>query len=145
VNDELEPVPVPVPVEPVGAADADEAVDAIADLADPIRRALYRLVAAAAEPVGKDDAAAHLGIGRSLAAYHLDRLVAGGLLSVTYARRHGRSGPGAGRPAKLYTASDTEFRVALPPRDDVLLAPPSRRTRRAQPAARSNGWRAPRE
>ena len=45
------------------------------------------------------------GIGRTLAAYHLDRLAAEGLLTVTHQRRSGRTGPGAGRPARSPRAS----------------------------------------
>jgi predicted ArsR family transcriptional regulator len=101
---------------------ASDALDAIAGLADPVRRTLYRFVAAQPDPVGKDEAAAHAGISRSLAAYHLDRLAADGLLAVTYARRGGRRGPGAGRPAKLYAVASSEVSVQLPPRDDALLA-----------------------
>jgi predicted ArsR family transcriptional regulator len=99
-----------------------DALEAIAGLADGVRRTLYRFVAARPGPVGKDEAAAHAGISRSLAAYHLDRLAADGLLAVTYARRGGRRGPGAGRPAKLYGVATTEVSVQLPPRDDTLLA-----------------------
>ena len=99
-----------------------DALDAIAGLADGVRRTLYRFVAAQPDPVGKDEAAAHAGISRSLAAYHLDRLAADGLLAVTYSRRGGRRGPGAGRPAKLYGVARTEVAVQLPPRDDTLLA-----------------------
>jgi predicted ArsR family transcriptional regulator len=101
---------------------ADDGLDLAGSLADPVRRTLYRFVAEATGPVGKDDAAAHAGIGRSLAAYHLDRLVADGLLRVSYARRSGKQGPGAGRPAKLYAPTDLEVRVQLPARDDALLA-----------------------
>jgi predicted ArsR family transcriptional regulator len=50
------------------------------------------------------------------AAFHLDRLVAGGLLETEYRRRNGRSGPGAGRPAKLYRRRAGEMTVSLPPR-----------------------------
>ncbi len=92
------------------------AVDAIALLGDPHRRRLYELVVSSDGPVGRDDAAAALGITRELAAFHLDRLVAGGLLTPEYRRRNGRSGPGAGRPAKLYRRADAEFVVSLPGR-----------------------------
>jgi predicted ArsR family transcriptional regulator len=44
------------------------------------------------------------------------------LLEVSFARRTGRSGPGAGRPAKLYQRSPREFQVSLPPRDYELVA-----------------------
>src|SRR6476469_6540847 len=77
-------------------------IDAVAALAEPTRRSLYELVAASDQPVGRDDAVSALGISRELAAFHLDRLVAAGLLTPEYRRRSGRTGPGAGRPAKLY-------------------------------------------
>jgi predicted ArsR family transcriptional regulator len=89
----------------------------VALLGDGNRRRLYDLVAASADAVGRDDAAAALGISRELAAFHLDRLVAAGLLETEYRRRSGRSGPGAGRPAKLYRRSRAELNVSLPPRD----------------------------
>jgi predicted ArsR family transcriptional regulator len=71
-------------------------------LGEPVRRALYEHVAGAEEPVDRDQAALATGIGRPLAAFHLDRLVTAGLLEVEYRRRSGRTGPGAGRPAKFY-------------------------------------------
>ena len=91
-------------------------IQAIALLDEPNRRRLYAIVTSSPEPVGRDDAAATLDISRELAAFHLDRLVDGGLLQVEYRRRGGRSGPGAGRPAKLYRRADREVTVALPPR-----------------------------
>jgi predicted ArsR family transcriptional regulator len=63
-----------------------------------------------------------VGIGRSIAAYHLDRMVEDRLLEVSYARRSGRTGPGAGRPAKLYSRSCRQFHVSLPARDYELAA-----------------------
>jgi len=99
-----------------------DGLDEVADLADPVRRRLYRYVCGQAAPVTKDEAAAACDVSRSLAAYHLDRLAEAGHLGVSYERRSGRSGPGAGRPAKLYAATDLELRVQLPPRDDELLA-----------------------
>jgi predicted ArsR family transcriptional regulator len=96
----------------------DSGLAALAVLADGVRRAAYRAVlAAGAGPVGRDDVAAALGVGRTLAAFHLDKLVDAGLLEVSYARRSGRTGPGAGRPAKLYRASAAEQVVSVPPRD----------------------------
>ena len=58
-----------------------------------------------------------LGISRELAAFHLDRLVEVGLLQTEFRRRSGRTGPGAGRPAKFYRRADRDLEVALPPRD----------------------------
>ena len=61
-------------------------------------------------------------MSRSLAAYHLDRLADDGLLEVAYQRRTGRSGPGAGRPAKLYRRAPGEISVSVPSRDYELAA-----------------------
>lgn len=97
-------------------------VKALSALDDPVRRRLYDYVAAQPRPVGRDEAASSVGIGRPLAAYHLDRLAAQGLLTVAYERRSGRVGPGAGRPAKLYVRSDREISATVPPRDYGLAA-----------------------
>ena len=94
----------------------------VSSLEDPVRRRLYEVVSSRPEAVSRDEAAALAGIGRPLAAYHLDKLVESGLLTVTYQRLGGRSGPGAGRPAKLYAKSDREFAVSVPPRDYELAA-----------------------
>jgi predicted ArsR family transcriptional regulator len=99
-----------------------EAVDALSALGDPTRRRAYDHVRDQGRPVGREDVASALGIGRTLAAYHLDRLAAEGLLSVSYERRSGRSGPGAGRPAKMYARSQRELTGSIPPRDYGLAA-----------------------
>jgi predicted ArsR family transcriptional regulator len=91
-------------------------LDALASLTDRVRREAYRVVAAGAGPVGRDEVADALGVGRTLAAFHLDKLVAAGLLEVSYARRSGKTGPGAGRPAKLYQVAAAERAVSVPPR-----------------------------
>ena len=95
---------------------------ALSSLGDATRRRIYDLVAASSDPVSREDVAAAAGIGRTLAAYHLDRLAVEGLLSITHERRTGRSGPGAGRPAKLYARSEEELAVSVPPRDYSLAA-----------------------
>ena len=98
------------------AADAfDEQVSGIAALDHRTSREAYRLVGEH-RWIGRDEAADKLGVVRSVAAFHLDKLVAAGLLTVRYERVSGRTGPGAGRPAKLYGRSDREFEVSLPPR-----------------------------
>jgi predicted ArsR family transcriptional regulator len=91
-------------------------VEAIGVLHEPVRRAVYEYTVGRGEPVGRNDVAEALGIGRTLAAFHLDRLAEAGLLEVSYARRSGRTGPGAGRPAKLYRRSTADHEVTLPPR-----------------------------
>jgi len=95
---------------------------AVGSLGDPVRRGLYEFVAGSPGPVGRDEAAAAAGIGRPLAAYHLDKLVSQGLLTASYQRPAGRGGPGAGRPAKVYARSGSEFVVTVPPREYELAA-----------------------
>ena len=68
------------------------------------------------------DAVAALGIKRELAAFHLDRLVEAGLLQTEYRRLSGRTGPGAGRPAKLYRRTDAEIGVSFPARRYAWVA-----------------------
>src|SRR5439155_1139106 len=104
---------VAVPIDPVRA---------IAALDEPTRRSLYELVAAGHDEIGRDQAASAVGISRELAAFHLDRLVDAGLLEVGYRRLSGRSGPGAGRPAKLYRRTSRQFEVSLPPRRYEAIA-----------------------
>jgi predicted ArsR family transcriptional regulator len=88
----------------------------IGALADDTRRALYAYVAGQREPVGREQAATALGLALHSASFHLDRLVAEGLLETEYRRLSGRTGPGAGRPSKLYRRSEREITVSLPPR-----------------------------
>lgn len=102
---------------------ATGSLDQLAVLAEPVRRRLYEYVVAQPAPVDRDEAALGLEIGRPLAAFHLDRLVDGGLLEVEFHRRSGRTGPGAGRPAKFYRrAAERQVDVSLPPRRYGLAA-----------------------
>jgi Predicted transcriptional regulator len=101
---------------PDASADVAADVSAVAILDEPARRRIYAHVCAQAGPVGRDDVAHAVDVPRRTAAFHLDRLAERGLLAVTFARRSGRSGPGAGRPAKLYQRSAREVSVSLPPR-----------------------------
>jgi len=96
-------------------------VAALAALDDPTRRALFDLVARTSA-VSRDAAADALGISRRAAAFHLDRLAEQGLLAVEYRRPPGRSGPGAGRPAKLYRRIEDEVAVSVPERHYDLVA-----------------------
>ncbi|MEU0398809.1 transcriptional regulator [Streptomyces sp. NPDC006197] len=94
-----------------------EDIDAIAVLQDPVRRRLYEYVVAQGREVGRNEAAEATGVARTLAAHHLDRLTGAGLLESGSRRLSGRSGPGAGRPAKVYTRARGERSVSLPARD----------------------------
>ncbi|MFI7066054.1 helix-turn-helix transcriptional regulator [Kribbella sp. NPDC050124] len=95
-------------------------IAAVAALDEPTRRRLYEHVVRQTAPVTRDEAAAALGLARATAAFHLERLADEGLLAVVYERRTGRSGPGAGRPSKLYCRSDREVEVSLPERRYAL-------------------------
>jgi len=94
----------------------------LAALADPVRRAVFEHVVSSGEEVSRDEAARAAGVSRSVASFHLDRLVEEGLLAAGFRRLTGRSGPGAGRPAKLYRRSDRQLDVTLPPRRYELAA-----------------------
>src|SRR6185437_4322712 len=96
-------------------------IGAVAALGEPARLALYTWVVEHGEG-GRDEAAKGTGISRALAAFHLDRLVAEGLLTATYRRRGGKTGPGAGRPAKLYARAPGEISLSLPERRYELAA-----------------------
>lgn len=99
----------------------------IGALADETRRGLYAYVVAQPEPVTREAAATALGLPLHKASFHLDRLVEEGVLEVEFRRLSGRTGPGAGRPSKLYRRTEQEFAVSLPPRrydlvGDILAA-----------------------
>jgi predicted ArsR family transcriptional regulator len=93
----------------------------VAALADPTRRALYEYVVSRPEPVGREEAAGALGLAAHTANFHLDKLVDTGLLVAEYRRLTGRTGPGAGRPAKLYRRADRQWSVSLPDRHYDLV------------------------
>ncbi|WP_152362424.1 helix-turn-helix transcriptional regulator [Microlunatus speluncae] len=123
-----------------------EDIDAIGVLQDPVRRRLYEFVAGQGEPASRNAAAEAVGIQRTLAAHHLDKLVDAGLLITESRRLTGRSGPGAGRPAKLYRRASAEHQVSLPSRDyrtaaDLLaeVAEEARLDADLQAAARRRG------
>jgi predicted ArsR family transcriptional regulator len=103
-------------------SDLDESIAGVSSLAEPQRRALYRFVVERGDAVSKDEAAEAMGVARTVAGFHLDRLVADGLLTTEFRRLTGRQGPGAGRPAKLYRRAPGEISVSLPPRQYDLAA-----------------------
>lgn len=94
---------------------------AVAAILDPARQRLYDIVRGSDHAVGVDEAALAAGIPRTTAALHLDKLVRAGVLEVELRRRHGRTGPGAGRPAKLYRASGNDDVVGVAERDYELI------------------------
>jgi predicted ArsR family transcriptional regulator len=94
----------------------DQDLGAVSLLDEPIRRRLYDWVVSQDRPVGREESAKALGITRALATFHLDRLAGAGLLEAGYQRLTGRTGPGAGRPARVYSRTAREFSVSLPER-----------------------------
>ncbi|HCS60649.1 MAG TPA: ArsR family transcriptional regulator [Microbacterium sp.] len=102
--------------------DPQRNLEDLALLSDEIRRRLYEFIAMRGDSVTREEVATAVGISRSLAAYHLDKLAAGGLLEVAFARTNGRTGPGSGRPAKRYSRSQRELAINVPPRNYSLLA-----------------------
>jgi predicted ArsR family transcriptional regulator len=121
-------IETPVKVWPEGGAVADERVDvgvdayaAIGTLADPLRRRLYGVVTSRDDGVGREEAAREADVAPHVARFHLDKLVEAGLLAVEHRRLTGRTGPGAGRPAKVYRRADDEVAVSLPDREYDLV------------------------
>ena len=97
-------------------SDLDRRIAAIAALDQPLRRDLYRLLSKADGWTSRDEAATALGVGRPVAAFHLDKLVEAGVVEIRFERLTGRSGPGAGRPAKLYRPRHVDLAASVPER-----------------------------
>lgn len=98
-----------------------DSIHAVGALADPVRRELYDYVVSQHDAVGRIQAAEAVGAPQHTAKFHLDRLVEEGLLSVEYRRLSGKTGPGAGRPSKLYRRSEAQVEVSLPGRQYDLM------------------------
>ncbi len=119
-------------------ADLQAQVSSIGALAEPSRLALYQYVVAASAPVSREQAATAVDLPLHSVKFHLDRLVEEGLLDVEFRRLTGRTGPGAGRPAKLYRRADRQVTVSLPERryelaGEVLAAAVEESTREGTP------------
>ena len=104
----------------------EERLETTGALADDLRRRLYLFIRDRRRPVGRDEAAQAVGISRKLAAFHLDKLVERDLLTAHYMRLSGKTGPGAGRPSKVYEPSERDVSVSIPYRSyevvgDILL------------------------
>jgi predicted ArsR family transcriptional regulator len=67
-------------------------------------------------PVTADDVAAAHEIHRNVARSRLERLAEAGLLLPSFERRTGRTGPGAGRPAKTYRVAPELSAIEFPER-----------------------------
>ena len=98
------------------------ALTGLSHLDDPLRRQLYEYVTESDGPVSREQAAAAASIGRTLAAYHLDKLADAGLLTSATNGPPGVADPGLGARPSSTPAATQEMSVSLPPRDYELLA-----------------------
>lgn len=103
-----------------GLVTSESAIGAVAALDDELRRKMYWFIRRAGRPVTRDEAAEQVGISRKLAAFHLDKLVAAGLLRASYQQVGGIRK--VGRAPKVYQPADTEVRVSIPERRHEVLA-----------------------
>jgi predicted ArsR family transcriptional regulator len=121
------------------------ALEAVGTLADDLRRRMYLFIREQGRPVSRDEAAEVVGISRKLAAFHLDKLIERGVLKAHYARLSGRSGPGAGRPSKVYEPAELEVAVSIPSRSydfagRVLVSALERSPAQACDVVRDAAW-----
>ena len=93
----------------------------VAALGDPTRRGIYLAVRQSAEPVTSGRIAELFAIHPNVARHHLDKLAEEGYVRITHQRTNGRSGPGAGRPAKCYEATTKTVSVHPGRRYDLLV------------------------
>ncbi|MGO2051246.1 helix-turn-helix transcriptional regulator [Glutamicibacter sp. 287] len=97
-------------------------VQAVSALADPLRARIYEYLSRAAEPASRDAVAQALGLPRNTVSFQLERLVKEGLLSYEFRKLRENTGPGSGRPAKLYSPVAQEIEASVPHREYTLAA-----------------------
>ena len=91
-------------------------MDALEAIGDPGLRETLMLLRGKRRAVSIGEVAAAHGIHRNVARRRLEQLAAAGLLVAGFERRTGRSGPGAGRPAKVYSPAPETSGVEFPER-----------------------------
>jgi predicted ArsR family transcriptional regulator len=106
----------------IEVSSADDRLAALASLNEPTRRRIYRFVVGQTGAQSRDAVASSLGLARSVAAFHLEKLAEVGLLEYELRRPWGRTGPGAGRPAKFYRRAAAEIGLTVPERHYDLAA-----------------------
>jgi predicted ArsR family transcriptional regulator len=113
-----------VPRDP--ALDADEfsaAVSAVTSaFGDPTRRDIYLAIREAADGVTATEVAERFALHPNVARHHLEKLSAGGYVTVDVGRPGASGARAAGRPSKRYRISDDDRALTFPPRRDDLLA-----------------------
>ena len=96
----------------------EEDVELLGVLAEPQRRRMYDELLHAPEPQTLSELAESLGLGRTLASFHVNKLVSAGLVDVVPAQPGGRRG----RPSQRYAVSRREIEATVPPRRYDLVA-----------------------
>ncbi|MFN2525295.1 MAG: helix-turn-helix transcriptional regulator [Actinomycetota bacterium] len=96
------------------------AIESAAALKDDVSRSIYGFVRRERRSVSRAEAAIYAGVSRKLAAWHLEKLVAKGLLEVVRTNGHGPRS--VGRPAKLYSAAADPIELSFPRKRHDLLA-----------------------
>jgi predicted ArsR family transcriptional regulator len=91
-------------------------VDELQAVGVPELRHALLFVRGRRQPVSADELAAVQAVHRNVARRRLDRLVDAGLLVRRQERRTGRSGPGAGRPAHVYSPAPETSEIEFPGR-----------------------------
>jgi predicted ArsR family transcriptional regulator len=94
---------------------------AVTTLTDASRRALYDYVRRQNHPVAREEAAEATAMSRSLAAFHLDKLVDAGLLAARY-QAPADQPRGRGRAPKVYEPTGDGLAVTIPERRYELIA-----------------------
>jgi predicted ArsR family transcriptional regulator len=89
-------------------------MDELQAAGDPELREALVFARGRAKPVTADELAEAQGVHRNVARSRLERLVEAGLLAPGYERRTGRTGPGAGRPAKTYAVEPELASIEFP-------------------------------
>lgn len=85
-------------------------------IGDPELRETLLLVRARPRPVSIREVAAAANVHRNVARRRLERLTEAGLLTARFERPSGRTGPGAGRPAKVYSPAVETSAIEFPER-----------------------------
>lgn len=97
------------------AVDDERALGVLGLLTDDIRRRLYQFVRRSEQSVTREEAAKEISISAKLAAFHLDKLVQGGLLDSDFDTPVG-SRRRVGHAPKRYRASSLQVMLSLPQR-----------------------------
>lgn len=108
--------------QPRAHANLDERLESVAALGDPVRRQMYQVLQRSAEGLTRNQLADLTGLAASTLLFHLEKLVDAGLLNVEFRKLGERSGPGSGRPAKLYRLARDEVAASVPDRRYDLAA-----------------------